>query len=67
NYCNLDDQPAFKGVNTTTEFMTKYIFDMLAAAARADSLGRKGSELSAIRVTISESHIARAWYEAAIH
>jgi len=67
NYCNLDDQQAFKGVNTTTEFMTKYIFDMLAAAARADSLGRKGSELSAIRVTISESHIARAWYEAAIH
>ena len=47
--------------------MTKYIFDMLAAAARTDSLGRKGSELSAIRVTISESHIARAWYEAAIH
>ena len=67
NYCNLDDQPAFKGVNTTTEFMTKYIFDMLAAAARTNSLGRKGSELSAIRVTISESHIARAWYEAAIH
>ena len=67
NYCNLDDQPAFKVVNTTTEFMTKYIFDMLAAAARTDSLGRKGSELSAIRVTISESHIARAWYEAAIH
>jgi hypothetical protein len=67
NYCNLDDLPAFKGVNTTTEYLTKYIFDMLAAAARADGLGRKGSELSAIRVTISESHIARAWYEAAIH
>ena len=67
NYCNLDDLPAFNGVNTTTEYLTKYIFDMLAAAARADGLGRKGSELSAIRVTISESHIARAWYEAAIH
>jgi 6-pyruvoyl-tetrahydropterin synthase len=67
NYCNLDDVPTFKGINTTTEFLTKYIFDMLAAAARADGLGRKGSELSAIRVTISESHIARAWYEAAIH
>jgi len=67
NYCNLDDVPEFKGINTTTEFLTKYIFDMLAAAARADGLGRKGSELSAIRVTISESHIARAWYEAPIH
>jgi 6-pyruvoyl-tetrahydropterin synthase len=67
NYCNLDDRPEFKGVNTTTEFLTKYIFDQLAAAARADQLGRPGSELYAIRVTISESHIARAWYEAEIH
>ena len=67
NYCNLDDLPEFKGVNTTTEFLTKYIFDQLAAAARADGLGRKGSELHSIRVTISESHIARAWYEAEIH
>jgi len=67
NYCNLDDLPEFKGVNTTTEFLTKYIFDKLATAARADSLGRNGSELHAIRVTISESHIARAWYEASIH
>jgi len=67
NYCNLDDRPEFKGVNTTTEFLTKYIFDQLAAAARADQLGRPGSELHAIRVTISESHIARAWYKAEIH
>ncbi len=67
NYCNLDDRPEFKGVNTTTEFLTKYIFDQLAAAARTDQLGRPGSELHAIRVTISESHIARAWYEAQIH
>jgi 6-pyruvoyl-tetrahydropterin synthase len=67
NYANLDDRPEFKGVNTTTEFLTKYIFDQLAAAARADQLGRLGSELHAIRVTISESHIARAWYEAEIH
>jgi 6-pyruvoyl-tetrahydropterin synthase len=67
NYCNLDDLPEFKGVNTTTEFLTKYIFDQLATAARSDGLGRKGSELHAIRVTISESHIARAWYEAEIH
>jgi 6-pyruvoyl-tetrahydropterin synthase len=67
NYCNLDDRPEFKGVNTTTEFLTKYIFDQLAAAARADQLGRPGSEIHAIRVTISESHIARAWYEAEIH
>ena len=64
NYRNLDDIPAFKGRNTTTEFLTKHVFDGLAEAARSGGLGRDGKELSAIRVTISESHVARAWYEA---
>lgn len=63
NYANLDNLPQFNGVNTTTEFLTKYIFDELATAAKANSLGRPFQELHAIRVTISESHIARAWYE----
>ena len=67
NYSNLDERPEFRGINTTTEFLTKYIFDQLAKAARSDGLGRDGKELHAIRVTISESHVARAWYEAAIH
>lgn len=67
NYSNLDERPEFKGINTTTEFLTKYIFDQLAVAARSGGLGRDAKELHAIRVTISESHVARAWYEAAIH
>ena len=66
NYSNLDDKEEFKGKNTTTEFLTKHIFDVLAQAARANELGRDGKELHAIRVTISESHVARAWYEASI-
>jgi 6-pyruvoyl-tetrahydropterin synthase len=64
NYQNLDALPDFKSVNTTTEFLTKHVFEGLATAARAGGLGRDGRELSAIRVTISESHLARAWYEA---
>ena len=64
NYQNLDEVTGFKGVNTTTEFLTKYVFDGLAAAARTGGLGREGHELKVIRVTISESHLARAWYEA---
>jgi 6-pyruvoyl-tetrahydropterin synthase len=64
NYRNLDDIPEFKGANSTTEFMTKHIFDGLAQAARAGDLGRDGRELNAIRITILESHVARAWYEA---
>ena len=66
NYSNLDAAPDFKGKNTTTEFLTKHIYDRLAEAARAGSLGRDGRELKAIRVTLSESHVARAWYEAAL-
>jgi 6-pyruvoyl-tetrahydropterin synthase len=64
NYKNLDDVPEFKGKNTTTEFLTKHIYDQLAKAARGDGLGRPGRELKAIRITISESHVARASYEA---
>lgn len=64
NYKNLDDVPEFNGKNTTTEFLTKHIYDRLADAARAGELGRNGRELKAIRITISESHVACAWYEA---
>jgi 6-pyruvoyl-tetrahydropterin synthase len=66
NYRNLDDIPEFGGFNTTTEFLTRYIFDRLAAAARDGGLGRDGRELAAIRVTISESDVARAWYEGSL-
>lgn len=66
NYRNLDDLPELQGANTTTEFLTKHIFDQLAAAARSGQLGRDGRALKAIRVTLSESHVARAWYEASL-
>jgi 6-pyruvoyl-tetrahydropterin synthase len=63
NYKNLDEVPEFKGVNTTTEFLTKYIFDRVAHHARESDLGRDGHELNALRITISESHVARATYQ----
>jgi 6-pyruvoyl-tetrahydropterin synthase len=66
NYRNLDDAPDMRGVNTTTEFMAKYICDKLADAARSGALGRDAHEFNAIRVTLSESHVARAWYEVAL-
>jgi 6-pyruvoyl-tetrahydropterin synthase len=66
NYRNLDEHAPFKGVNTTTEFLTKYVFDELAEAVRAGNLGRDGREIAAIRVTIGESPSARAWYEASL-
>src|ERR1700724_2754924 len=66
NYRNLDDMPQFKSTNTTTEFLTRHVFDGLAAAARSGQLGREGREIGAIRVTVAESPSARAWYEAAL-
>ena len=66
NYRNLDDVPEFKGRNTTTEFVAKYVFDKIASSARAGELGRAGRELNAIRVRIAESHVARASYESAL-
>jgi 6-pyruvoyl-tetrahydropterin synthase len=64
NYKNLDSLAEFGGRNTTTEFLAHYIHGRLAEAARSGGLGRDGKALRAIRVTLSESHVARAWYEA---
>jgi 6-pyruvoyl-tetrahydropterin synthase len=63
NYRNLDEMAEFKSVNTTTEFLTRHVFDRLAAAVKSGRLGRDGREIAAIRVTVAESPSARAWYE----
>lgn len=64
NYRNLNQLADFKNANTTIEFMARYLFEQIAGVARSGSLGRNGRELNAMRITIAESHIARAWYEA---
>lgn len=66
NYRNLDDDPAFAGRNTTTEVVARHIFDAMAAAARDGRLGTGGDRLSRLRVTLHESHAARAWFEGPI-
>jgi 6-pyruvoyl-tetrahydropterin synthase len=63
NYRNLDQVADFDRANTTTEYLARHVFEGLATVARTGGFGRDGSELRAIRVTISESHLARAWYE----
>jgi len=62
-YRNLDEVPEFAGKFTTTEFLCRFVFDALAAAARGGGLG-DGGRLRRIRITLHESHVARAWYEA---
>ncbi|MGN9917331.1 6-pyruvoyl trahydropterin synthase family protein [Micromonospora palomenae] len=62
-YRNLDDEPAFAGVNTTTEVLCRTVADRLAERAHAGALGAGARELAGITVTLHESHIAWASYE----
>ncbi len=64
NYSNLDDNPAFKEVNSTTEVLCKHIFDAMSDAAKSGALGPGSDGINRIKVTLGESHVARAWYEA---
>jgi 6-pyruvoyl-tetrahydropterin synthase len=65
NYRNLDDDNAFAGRNTTTEFLARVIFDRVAERIAAGALG-PGEALCAMKVTLNESHIAWAAYEGAL-
>ena len=58
SYRNLDDEPEFAGVNTTTERLCSVIAERLVEAVRADALG--AGNLTGIEVTLHESHVAWA-------
>lgn len=64
NYQNLDEMDVFAGKVTTTEVLAKHIFDALKAGVAGGDLGPGGSRIKRIRVSLHESHVARAWYEA---
>lgn len=66
NLRNLDDDPAFEGRNTTTEFMARVIFDRVAARIAAGELGPHAGGLTGMRVKLNESHVAWAAYEGAL-
>jgi len=63
NFRNLDDDPAFENRNTTTEFLSRTIFERMAARIAAGELGPGSERLAVLRVTLHESHIAWAAYE----
>jgi 6-pyruvoyl-tetrahydropterin synthase len=66
NYRNLDDEPAFAGVNTSTEFLAKVVSDRLAERVLAGALGEGARALTGITVVLHESHVASASYERAL-
>ena len=55
-YRNLDDEPAFAGVNSSTEVLARVVADRLAAGAAG--LG----PVTGLVVTLHESHVAWASY-----
>jgi 6-pyruvoyl-tetrahydropterin synthase len=63
NFRNLDDEAAFTGKNTTTEFLAHAVFERIAARIRAGALGDAARGLDSMRVTLHESHVAWAAYE----
>ena len=54
NFRNLDDEPAFRGKNTTTEFMAFVIFERMAAEIGSGALGPNASGLTA---QIGRAHV----------
>ena len=63
NFQNLDEVPAFKGRNTTTEFVAKFVFDAVAQAIAGGELGPNATAIESLKVTLHESHVASAGYE----
>jgi 6-pyruvoyl-tetrahydropterin synthase len=62
-YRNLDDEPAFAGINTSTEALARVVADQLADRVHAGALGEAARELDGLLVTLHESHIAWASYQ----
>jgi 6-pyruvoyl-tetrahydropterin synthase len=66
NYRNLDDEPAFSGMNTSTEALARVIADRLAARVHAGARGEAARDIDGLVVTLHESHVAWATYERAL-
>ena len=63
DYTNLDENPAFAGVNTTTEYVAFHIHGLLATACRDGQLGDAGKAVTALKILVREAATAWAAYE----
>lgn len=63
-YRNLDALPAFAGKNTTTEYLAGELWHRIHDRIRAGALGRH--PLHGLRITLRESDVAWASYEAPV-
>ena len=61
NYQNLDQLTAFKGQNTTTEFLAQWIWQQIAEQIANGNLG--DHPLCGLLITLKESDVAWAVYD----
>jgi len=66
SYRNLDNEPTLAGRNTTTECLARVVFDRVGLAIRGGELGAGARAITSLRVTLHESHIASASFDAAV-
>ena len=67
DYRNLDEVEPLKGANTTTEFLAGLIFELLKGRVGAEALGPGTlGAFASMKVTLRESPVAWAAYEAAL-
>jgi 6-pyruvoyltetrahydropterin/6-carboxytetrahydropterin synthase len=64
NFSNLDEHADFRGKRSTTEAVARWVFSRLREAISAGRLGPSASGLTRMKITLHESHMARASYEA---
>jgi 6-pyruvoyl-tetrahydropterin synthase len=64
NFKNLDELPEFKGRNTTTEVLARTIFDRVANGIRKGDFGQAAHAVESLCVTLHESHVASASFDA---
>jgi len=63
SYRNLDDEPEFASMNTTTEELARVVADRLVDRVQDGAMGVAATGLAGIAVTLRESHVAWATYE----
>ena len=63
NYRNLDEEPDFADMNTSTEALAQVVADRLAARVEGGDFGEHAKGMAAVAVTLRESHLASATYE----
>ncbi len=66
NFRNLDEHPDFKGRRSTTEAVARWVFERIRDAITGGELGAAARGIERLRVTLHESHVARASYEAEV-